>query len=64
MMALGFAMVATATAGPVLHADGMGRVRYRSASTTAVPAPSAASAVGKPGFYDSLAQREERRTET
>jgi hypothetical protein len=60
MMALGFAMVATATAGPVIHADGMGTVRYRPVATSAIPAPSAGTATRQPGFYDSLAQREER----
>ncbi len=54
MMALGFAMVATATAGTVAHADGMAPGRQVLHTTTAARMPPSGPVMKSAGFYESL----------
>lgn len=57
MKVLEFAMVATAVAGPVVHADGMGAGRPRLHRTLASgPAPKSRASTNRPGFYESITQ--------
>jgi hypothetical protein len=56
MMALGFAMTATAKAGPVIHAEGMGAGRHRPLRTSEAGAPTTGTEPTRSGFYDSMTQ--------
>ncbi len=57
MKALEFAMVATAVAGPVAHADGIGAGRPRP-HRNLMPshAPTSRASTNRPGFYESITQ--------
>lgn len=54
MKALGFAMGAVATAGPVIHVDGSGPEAGSPASRGPQQARSAPHAPGSCGFYESM----------
>ncbi len=56
MMALGFAMVATATAGTVAHADGMAPGRQERTAATATRMPPSGPVAKSAGFYESVTQ--------
>lgn len=56
MMALGFAMTATAQAGPVIHAEGMVAGRHRPLPISEAGAPKARTERTRSGFYDSVTQ--------